>query len=407
MRIVVIGGGPAGLYFSILMKQQDRRHEITVFERNRPSTRSAGASSSPTGRSSNSGRRRPRDPGRDRALARALGRHRRPHPGPGDHVRPAMASPASSAGICSTSSSVAPNAWASGSCSRPRSRRLAAFPDADLIVAADGINSRVRSRSRRAFPARDRATATAVTSGSARRGRSRPSPSSSRRPSRAGSRPMPTASTPPPRPSSSRPRRRSGGAPGSTGWPRTRASPSASALFAPILDGHPLLANARAAGNGGSGSISPASPIGRWVKDNLVLMGDAAHSAHFSIGSGTKLALEDAIALARCLGEAGERPLPDALQAYEAERKVEVLKLQSAARNSTEWFENVERYVQAAARAVRLQPAHPQPAGQPREPAPARPGLARGLRALVRRAARARRPGKRCRRCSRPFACAT
>ncbi|MDO8718217.1 MAG: oxidoreductase [Polaromonas sp.] len=74
----------------------------------------------------------------------------------------------------------------------------------------------------------------------------------------------------------------------------------------------------------------------------VVLMGDAAHTAHFSIGSGTKLALEDAIELARCL--AGQPDLDAALQTYEAVRSVEVLKIQNAARNSTEWFENVDRY---------------------------------------------------------------
>ena len=71
----------------------------------------------------------------------------------------------------------------------------------------------------------------------------------------------------------------------------------------------------------------------------VILMGDAAHTAHFSVGSGTKLALEDAIALARALD--GATPLRGALAAYEAERSVEVLKIQNAARNSTEWFENV------------------------------------------------------------------
>ena len=76
---------------------------------------------------------------------------------------------------------------------------------------------------------------------------------------------------------------------------------------------------------------------------NVVLMGDAAHSAHFSIGSGTKLALEDAIALARAFDTHGA-DVPAALAAYEAERKVDVLRIQSAARNSTEWFENVARY---------------------------------------------------------------
>ena len=74
----------------------------------------------------------------------------------------------------------------------------------------------------------------------------------------------------------------------------------------------------------------------------IVLMGDAAHTAHFSIGSGTKLALEDAIELARCFAKTSD--VPEALQAYEAVRSVEVLKIQNAARNSTEWFENVDRY---------------------------------------------------------------
>jgi anthraniloyl-CoA monooxygenase len=72
-------------------------------------------------------------------------------------------------------------------------------------------------------------------------------------------------------------------------------------------------------------------------------MGDAAHTAHFSIGSCTKLALEDAIALARDIA-ANPGDLAGALKAYEAARSVEVLRIQNAARNSTEWFENVARY---------------------------------------------------------------
>jgi anthraniloyl-CoA monooxygenase len=71
-------------------------------------------------------------------------------------------------------------------------------------------------------------------------------------------------------------------------------------------------------------------------------MGDAAHTAHFSIGSGTKLAFEDAIALDRAMR--GAPDLERALETYQAERSVEVLKIQNAARNSTEWFENVKRY---------------------------------------------------------------
>ncbi len=94
----------------------------------------------------------------------------------------------------------------------------------------------------------------------------------------------------------------------------------------------------------------PRVVCGAWVHWNaidardvpVILMGDAAHTAHFSVGSGTKLALEDAIALAAALRS--PLPLRRSLAAYEAERSVEVLKIQNAARNSTEWFENVARY---------------------------------------------------------------
>ena len=72
-------------------------------------------------------------------------------------------------------------------------------------------------------------------------------------------------------------------------------------------------------------------------------MGDAAATAHFSVGSGTKLALESAIALAEYLHT--EPTMQAAFQRYEDERRTEVLRLQSAARNSTEWFEEVERYL--------------------------------------------------------------
>ena len=108
-------------------------------------------------------------------------------------------------------------------------------------------------------------------------------------------------------------------------------------------------------------------------------MGDAAHTAHFSIGSGTKLALEDAIDLARCdRAHAGD--IDAVLEAYEARRSVEVLKIQNAARNSTEWFENVDALHRHADRAVRLFAAHALAAHQPREPAAARQGLVEATR---------------------------
>jgi len=112
-------------------------------------------------------------------------------------------------------------------------------------------------------------------------------------------------------------------------------------LFAPWLDGHALLANA-AHLRGRDWLQFPRVHNASWIDGNVVLVGDAAHSAHFSIGSGTKLALEDALALASAFERHGT--VAEALAAYEAERRIEVLRIQSAARNSTEWFEHVDRY---------------------------------------------------------------
>src|SRR5690348_12653445 len=79
-----------------------------------------------------------------------------------------------------------------------------------------------------------------------------------------------------------------------------------------------------------------------WHDGNVVLLGDAAHTAHFSIGSGTKLAMEDALALAACLHE--HPSVERALEAYQAERKPVVESTQRAAQASLEWFENIGMY---------------------------------------------------------------
>lgn len=121
-------------------------------------------------------------------------------------------------------------------------------------------------------------------------------------------------------------------------------------FFASYLDGHGLINNMRHLGKVPWLNFRRISNES-WFYSNIVLMGDAAHTAHFSIGSGTKLALEDANSLAEKLQEHGGnrqtygQDLQDALENYEAERRLEVLKLQSAARNSTEWFENIPRYI--------------------------------------------------------------
>jgi anthraniloyl-CoA monooxygenase len=113
-------------------------------------------------------------------------------------------------------------------------------------------------------------------------------------------------------------------------------------IFSRYLDGRGLMSNARHLR--GSGWLNfPRVLCEAWSHENIVLMGDAAATAHFSVGSGTKLAMESAISLADQLH--GEPNIRAAFRRYEEARRTEVLRLQSAARNSLEWFENVERYL--------------------------------------------------------------
>ena len=113
-------------------------------------------------------------------------------------------------------------------------------------------------------------------------------------------------------------------------------------IFKDHLGGNALMTNANHI-RGSAWLRFPRVLCQKWSHKNVVLLGDAAATAHFSIGSGTKLALESAIALAEALHV--EKTLPTAFGRYEEERRLEVLRLQSAARNSVEWFEEVERYL--------------------------------------------------------------
>ena len=113
-------------------------------------------------------------------------------------------------------------------------------------------------------------------------------------------------------------------------------------IFKDHLGGHTLMTNANHI-RGSAWIRFPRVLCQTWSHGNVVLLGDAAATAHFSIGSGTKLALESAIALADYLHS--EPDLETAFHRYEEERRLEVLRLQSAARNSMEWFERVERYL--------------------------------------------------------------
>lgn len=113
------------------------------------------------------------------------------------------------------------------------------------------------------------------------------------------------------------------------------------AIFAEELGGHPLISNANHI-RGSAWINFPRVLCEKWSYQNIVLMGDAAATAHFSIGSGTRLALDSAIALASYLH--AEPTLDAAFARYQDARRLDVLRLQSAARNSMEWFEEIERY---------------------------------------------------------------
>jgi anthraniloyl-CoA monooxygenase len=111
-------------------------------------------------------------------------------------------------------------------------------------------------------------------------------------------------------------------------------------LFGEELDGHRLVTNR---------SIWRQFPTIRtapWSADRVVLLGDAAHTAHFSVGSGTRMAMEDAVALRDALAESGDTAA--ALRAYEARRRPQVESLQRAAQASLQWFEDTERYTTLA-----------------------------------------------------------
>lgn len=120
-------------------------------------------------------------------------------------------------------------------------------------------------------------------------------------------------------------------------------------IFQPYLSGHSLV-------------VKEVNPLGKapwlnfqrisnenWYHGNVVLMGDAAHTTHFTIGSGTMLALEDAIGLAQKLHEE-HKDLQAALKAYEVERRHALLLAQRTARKSTQWFENIQHYINQDAR---------------------------------------------------------
>ncbi len=362
MHIAVIGGGPAGLYFALLMKKADPSHRITVFERNGPDdTFGWGVVFS----DQTLGNFQAADPPTYQAIADRFARW-------DDidvHIKGTVVSSGGHgfSGIARrTLLSILQHRAADLGVElrfhhevRDRSGQLGlAEPSApselpDLIVAADGVNSLVRRMGAQHFqPDLDVRSARYIWLGTSRlfaaftflfvenahgvfqahayRFDERQSAfivecdEASWR---------------------------------AAGFDRMDLDASVAAceqMFAPWLEGRPLLANTPPHQRQAPWLSFTRVRNAHWFHGNTVLIGDAAHTAHFSIGSGTKLAMEDAIALARTLGtlpplRAGERPaaadLAGALAAYEQERMTEALRLQNAARNSMEWFENVKRYI--------------------------------------------------------------
>ncbi|MFD1507805.1 bifunctional salicylyl-CoA 5-hydroxylase/oxidoreductase [Lacimonas salitolerans] len=114
-------------------------------------------------------------------------------------------------------------------------------------------------------------------------------------------------------------------------------------IFEGHLGGHDLMSNAKHLRGSAVWINFPRVNCEKWHHQNVVLMGDASATAHFSIGSGTRLAFDSAIALAEYVHS--EPTLEAAFEKYQDERRLDVLRLQSAARNSLEWFEEVERYL--------------------------------------------------------------
>ncbi len=130
---------------------------------------------------------------------------------------------------------------------------------------------------------------------------------------------------------------------GFAGFSKEETVEACQRIFAAHLGGHDLMSNAHHLRGSAVWMNFPRVICNNWYHENVVLMGDAAATGHFSIGSGSRLAFDSAIALAEYLHS--EPTLEAAFERYQDERRVEVLRLQSAARNSLEWFEQVERYL--------------------------------------------------------------
>ncbi len=346
MKSVCIGGGPAGLYFALLMKKQDPGHDITVVERNRPyDTFGWGVVFS----DQTLGNLQQADPQTAGEILGAFNHW--------DDIEVNIRGKKVRSG-------------GHGFCGIGRKRLLnilqkrceelgvklqfetdvqgdEQFPDADLVIASDGLNSRIRNKYAATYqPDVDLRDCRFVWLGTHKKfeaftfafEETEHGWFQAHASQFDGDTSTFIVETP------EEVWRKAG----METMSKEESIAFCEKLFAKYLDGQPLMSNASHLRGSAQWIRFPRVVCRTWVHHNgrqpVVLMGDAAHTAHFSIGSGTKLALEDAIELARCIGRS-QGDLNRALGDYEAVRSVEVLKIQNAARNSTEWFENVKRYV--------------------------------------------------------------
>jgi anthraniloyl-CoA monooxygenase len=334
VRIHVLGGGPAGLYLAILLKKRDPSHEIRIWERNAPDdTFGWGVvfSDETLGNLEEADRETYAAITQSFAYWDAIDIHFR--------------------GTCIRSRG-------HGFCGLSRKKLLAILQeraqglgveitfntevddierlrDCDLFIAADGANSKVRARYEHAFaPSIDRRTARYIWLGSRQRFEAF---TFSFRENEHGvfqihayqfdedtSTVIVECDE------------RSWHNAGFDTVSTEESIAYCERLFAEELGGHALLTNR-------SRWIQfPTIKCERWHFENVVLIGDAAHTAHFSVGSGTKLAMEDAIALSEALSGSGT--LAERLARYEEDRRPWVGRTQKSAQQSLEWFENVRRY---------------------------------------------------------------
>ena len=335
MKIEVIGGGPAGLYFSLLMKKADPSHQIKIYEQNRPDdTFGFGVVFS----------------------AETLGHFRDYDEVSYDRIRETFAYwddivtyfkgskvPVSGNGFCGMSRKdlllILHQCCREVGVEMEFQREIKSLDDldsdADMILAANGINSWVRDEYADHFkPSFDWRPNKFVWLGS-----TKPLPAFTFdfRENDAGiwnlhayqyNSEMSTMIV-----------ETTEDAWLKAGMENAREEDTVAyvtELYKDLLDGHPIITNRSMWRN------FPMIRCETWIKDNVVIMGDCAHTAHYSIGSGTKLAMEDAIALFECCQ--AESDARAALKLYDENRRDEVERTQHAADVSLSWFENVRRY---------------------------------------------------------------